>query len=153
MKRRIVAELEQVNRAVQMLKKDPPPGELEGFGDNTPLSEEIDAILSAEDKELRADRLGRLLDRAAALDEALHRIDQGSYGICVSCDSRISRERLAAVPEAPYCAACQREREHVAGHREHHGGEWKLAEGVREEREEFDEGGLGRKPRPREQNF
>lgn len=147
MKRRIAAELEQVNRAVVILKKEPRPEELEGFGDNTPLSEEIEAILSTEDKELRADRLGRLLDRAAALDEAIHRIDQGSYGICVSCDRRISPERLEAVPEASRCAQCQRESEQVPVPPEHHGGEWKLAEELNKKLEEFDEGGLGQRPR------
>lgn len=145
MKRRISDELEQVNRAVVLLKKEPKPEELEGFGDNTPLSEEIDAILSAENEETRAARLGGLLDRAAALDEALHRIERGSYGMCLSCGKKISSKRLEAVPEAAYCTACQGERE-SPGRQEHHEHEWKRTEDVYKRLEEFEEGGLG--PRP-----
>src|SRR3954470_7878182 len=33
-----------------------------------------------------------------AIDEAIHRIDQGSYGICVECESDIAPARLEAVP-------------------------------------------------------
>ena len=79
-KKRIERELARVNLEIEVLKKEPRVEELEGFGDNTPLSEEVDAILSAEDRELRSDHLGRLLDRAAALDEALHRVGTGTYG-------------------------------------------------------------------------
>src|SRR3954470_22216213 len=33
-----------------------------------------------------------------AIEEAIHRIDQGSYGICVECESDIAPARLEAVP-------------------------------------------------------
>jgi RNA polymerase-binding transcription factor len=32
---------------------------------------------------------------------------QGSYGLCESCGKRIGDDRLAAVPEATRCIACQ----------------------------------------------
>ncbi len=38
---------------------------------------------------------------------ALHRIDGGSYGICMECEEPISSKRLDAVPWARYCVACQ----------------------------------------------
>jgi DnaK suppressor protein len=39
--------------------------------------------------------------------DALHRIDQGTYGICPECEEPISAKRLEAVPWARYCVTCQ----------------------------------------------
>lgn len=45
------------------------------------------------------------------LDEALRRIDEGTYGICVECGQPISKERLEAVPHARLCIKCKMEEE------------------------------------------
>ena len=52
----------------------------------------------------------RAAARAALTDieEALRRIEQGSYGGCDACGARLSHPRLAAVPMARMCSACQR---------------------------------------------
>jgi DnaK suppressor protein len=42
------------------------------------------------------------------IDDALARIDQGTYGICENCHREISKERLEAVPYARYCIRCAR---------------------------------------------
>jgi DnaK suppressor protein len=39
--------------------------------------------------------------------DALQRIDQGTYGICMECEEAISSKRLDAVPWARYCVTCQ----------------------------------------------
>lgn len=39
--------------------------------------------------------------------DALHRMDQGTYGICPECDEAITSKRLDAVPWARYCVTCQ----------------------------------------------
>ena len=39
--------------------------------------------------------------------DALQRIDQGTYGICMECEEPISPKRLDAVPWARYCVSCQ----------------------------------------------
>ena len=41
------------------------------------------------------------------ISDALHRIDQDTYGICMECDEPISGKRLDAVPWARYCVTCQ----------------------------------------------
>ncbi len=41
------------------------------------------------------------------IDEALRKIDQGTYGICDRCGEPISIERLKAIPYATLCIACQ----------------------------------------------
>ncbi len=43
-----------------------------------------------------------------AIDAALARIDNGMYGICMSCGEPISEARLDAVPHAALCRNCMR---------------------------------------------
>jgi RNA polymerase-binding transcription factor DksA len=46
----------------------------------------------------------------ADTEEALARLSAGRYGWCESCASAIAAQRLAATPEARYCARCARGR-------------------------------------------
>jgi DnaK suppressor protein len=41
------------------------------------------------------------------VDEALQRIQQGTFGECLSCQEDIQQKRLDAVPWARHCRACQ----------------------------------------------
>lgn len=43
----------------------------------------------------------------ADIDEALQRIDDGTYGQCARCGKPIDEERLKAMPTAKYDAQCQ----------------------------------------------
>ena len=43
---------------------------------------------------------------------ALLRIQDGSFGICLHCESEISRRRLEAVPWTPFCIRCQEAADH-----------------------------------------
>jgi phage/conjugal plasmid C-4 type zinc finger TraR family protein len=40
-------------------------------------------------------------------EHARDRIAQGAYGICEDCGRKIAEERLAALPDATRCVACQ----------------------------------------------
>lgn len=41
--------------------------------------------------------------RLGQVDDALRRLEDGSYGICAMCGKPIPGERLELVPETPYC--------------------------------------------------
>ena len=41
------------------------------------------------------------------IDEALVRIDEGTYGSCLNCGQPMAEKRLTAVPWAPHCVDCQ----------------------------------------------
>ncbi|HET7726272.1 MAG TPA: TraR/DksA C4-type zinc finger protein [Candidatus Limnocylindrales bacterium] len=45
----------------------------------------------------------------AAIDAALARIENGTYGACTSCGKPIAPERLEALPWAALCIDCQRQ--------------------------------------------
>jgi DnaK suppressor protein len=42
-----------------------------------------------------------------AIEEALHRLDQGSYGVCRDCGESIAAARLEAIPWTRVCIACK----------------------------------------------
>jgi DnaK suppressor protein len=42
------------------------------------------------------------------INDALARIDQGTFGRCENCHQEIPRDRLEAVPYARYCIRCAR---------------------------------------------
>lgn len=53
--------------------------------------------------------LSLLHNEELVLDEiegALERIEEGQYGLCVSCSQRIPKTRLKAIPYTPYCVKC-----------------------------------------------
>lgn len=41
------------------------------------------------------------------IDDALARIEEGNYGLCLNCSQLMTEKRLNAVPWAPYCLDCQ----------------------------------------------
>lgn len=60
--------------------------------------------LLATDRRLRAD--------LTAVEHALRRVRDGSYGVCADCGRSIPAERLEALPQAVRCVDCQRREEH-----------------------------------------
>jgi len=49
---------------------------------------------------------GQLLQQLAAVEAALVRLDEGSYGTCERCGKQIPGERMEVVPWAATCVAC-----------------------------------------------
>lgn len=64
---------------------------------------EISFILSDRDR-----------DKLQAIEQALERIEDKTYGICESCEEEIAQERLKAMPFTRLCVQCQSERESEA---------------------------------------
>ena len=42
-----------------------------------------------------------------AIEEAIHRIDNSTYGICLECENEIAHARLEAVPWTRVCIDCK----------------------------------------------
>jgi RNA polymerase-binding transcription factor len=75
------------------------------------LADPVDQATEEREKDLS--RLFRARENVEIqkLALALDRMEQGSYGICLSCDSDISEKRLMAEPTALLCVRCQERRE------------------------------------------
>jgi DnaK suppressor protein len=69
----------------------------------------LDAVQFAGERDLAIRNLDRESRLLRATRGALARIDDGSYGICLRCETAINPKRLAAVPWAAYCINCQEE--------------------------------------------
>jgi RNA polymerase-binding transcription factor len=71
------------------------------------VKDSVDLSVQDLNKEI-ALRLGERSSKVVAdIDQALLRIEEGSYGICARCGRPIDERRLEAVPTARYDAACQ----------------------------------------------
>ncbi len=71
------------------------------------VKDSVDLSVQDHNQEL-ALRLGeRESATVAEIDEALRRIDEGTYGDCERCGKPIPEARLEALPTARYDAACQ----------------------------------------------
>lgn len=78
-------------------------------------SGETEHLVVAEQKDMTA-RLDALTERAIEeIDEALARMDAGTFGRCVDCGRAIPVERLEAVPASATCLDCRSTRERGSG--------------------------------------
>lgn len=72
--------------------------------DNHPADIGDELFERSKDVALRDNETGLL----GAVDRALNKINQRTYGICDTCGGEISGERLEAIPWASQCISCQR---------------------------------------------
>ena len=85
----------------EQLAADREPGDVQfdeesGQGDTMNVERERDLALSAQ-----------ALAAVEDIDNALAKIDAGTYGICERCGQPIPKERLRALPYAALCVACK----------------------------------------------
>ena len=73
-----------------------------------------DLASDARDREINFILTDREREKLQAIDEALARVGEGSYGACKSCESDIAEGRLEALPFTRLCINCQAEREKEA---------------------------------------
>ena len=104
-RQRLEATLAELDRSVTTLTPDSAEADRQG----TPG--DADAGLDLADN----DRANALVEVATQQRQqviaALRRIDEGSYGRCVSCGEALSDGRLEAKPEASRCMKCQSQSE------------------------------------------
>src|SRR6201988_1535667 len=67
----------------------------------------LDEVQNAAERELAIRNLDRESNLLRNVRAALHRIDDGTFGVCLHCEEDISIKRLAAVPWTAFCIQCQ----------------------------------------------
>ena len=70
-----------------------------------------DMAADTYDRELSMNLVSSEQELLYQIDDALKRLDDGSFGICQQCSQPIAMSRLKAVPYASLCIACQRAKE------------------------------------------
>ncbi len=98
--------LEQLRQHTESVRENQANAlEMAAFDDG--VKDSVDMSLQDVNQEI-ALRLGeRESQMVADIDQALLRIDEGTYGECVRCGKPISERRLEALPTARYDAECQ----------------------------------------------
>ncbi len=73
----------------------------------TDIGDIVDQAGDERDRELSLLLTGRDKEKLQAINEALEKIKEGSYGICEECGEKIGLGRLKVMPLAKYCVSCQ----------------------------------------------
>jgi DnaK suppressor protein len=72
--------------------------------------DEMDVARASAAVDTHANLIDRAESRLRLIDEALARVENGTYGICAECGDEIGIERLKAVPFAVRCIDCESKR-------------------------------------------
>lgn len=70
-----------------------------------------DLATEERDREISMILSDREREKLDAIESAMERIDDASYGMCENCESDIAEGRLEAMPFTRLCVSCQAERE------------------------------------------
>jgi RNA polymerase-binding protein DksA len=110
-RKRLLEERKRVQEAIDYLHEENPGSIQDETQDSTADNHPGDMATVTFDRELDytlEENEGRLLQ---AIDAALTRMDDGSYGACVSCGHPIGAERLEALAWTTQCIDCKRKEE------------------------------------------
>jgi len=67
----------------------------------------LDSVTEERTRELDMILTDREKKKLSQIDDAIERIDDGTYGLCDECSVKIPKGRLKVVPFAKYCVECQ----------------------------------------------
>ena len=97
--------LEKKSELTQLLQKSQSYGrEIDSESEAMDI---VDKASSSYTKEFMFSRSNQERLFLQAIEEALDRIEGGSFGECSNCGETVNRKRLEAVPWAKLCLACQ----------------------------------------------
>jgi DnaK suppressor protein len=104
----LLEERSRVERALGHLHEEN-PGSLESETEEEAFDNHLGDVATATlDREIDyslEENSGNVL---AAIDDALKRIEDGTFGTCTRCGNPIAEERLEAMPYATKCIECKR---------------------------------------------
>ncbi len=108
----LLEERKRVEAAIANLHEENPGSISDETGDDSMYDNHLaDTATVTYDRELDYTLEENSEHVLSAIDAALKRIDEGTYGICTNCGQPIAPERLEARPWATLCIDCQRQRE------------------------------------------
>jgi DnaK suppressor protein len=101
--------LEETKRQLLKEMQGRVKGETEGIKDEG--RDTYDLASDERDREINFILNDREREKLLAIDEALERIKDKTYGICESCEGEIQLGRLKVLPFTRLCVRCQEENE------------------------------------------
>ncbi|MDA8123275.1 MAG: TraR/DksA family transcriptional regulator [Deltaproteobacteria bacterium] len=73
----------------------------------TDIGDILDSVTEERTRELDMILTDREKKKLGRIDDAIDRIEDGTYGLCDECSIKIPKGRLKVVPFAKYCVECQ----------------------------------------------
>jgi RNA polymerase-binding protein DksA len=101
-------ERRRVLDAIDYLHKENPGSIEEETEDETNDNHLAETATATVDREIDYTLEENSEHMLSAIEDALRRIEDGTYGICVNCGKPIAEDRLAAIPWATHCIDCKR---------------------------------------------
>lgn len=98
------ALLDHRREILDLLENDRKAGQEAGVQD---VDDIVDRANSSYSREFLFSLTGGESEQLRLIEEALSRIEEGTYGVCQNCGQAIGEPRLKAVPWARYCVDCQ----------------------------------------------
>jgi RNA polymerase-binding protein DksA len=104
----LTEERQRVVDAITYLHEET-PGSIEDETDEMPIDNHMAEIAAPTlDREIDYTLEENSEQVLSEIDDALRRIENGTYGVCKSCGKQIAPERLEALPWARLCIDCAR---------------------------------------------
>jgi len=108
----LITERAKLAEEIKSIARDTSTSPREASGDLSAYTVHMaDMAADTYERELSMNIVSSEQETLYQVDEALKRLDDGSYGICQQCNQPITMSRLKAVPYASLCIACQRVKE------------------------------------------
>jgi DnaK suppressor protein len=76
-----------------------------------PADNTVEDGTDAFDRQVSLNLVSSEHDEVVAIDDALLRLDEGTYGVCEGCHNPIEKARIKALPFVRMCVKCQMENE------------------------------------------
>jgi RNA polymerase-binding protein DksA len=105
----LLTERERMQKALDNIHEENPGSIEDETGDETQDQHLGDTATAMHDREVDYTLEDNAEHLLVAIDAALSRIDDGSYGVCMNCGKPIGEERLEALPWAERCIDCARQ--------------------------------------------
>ena len=106
MREEIIKKVKQIEKENFSQSQREASGDLSGYSFHM-----ADVASDSFERELSWDRASVEQKVLFHIDDALKRIEDGVYGKCESCQKKINKQRLKAIPYARLCRMCQEKRE------------------------------------------
>ena len=105
----LLAERDRVRGAIDYLHQENPGSIEDETGEESTFDNHLgDTATVTYDREMDYTLEDNSEAVLAAIEKALRKIDEGTYGICERCAKPIAPERLEALPYAELCIDCKR---------------------------------------------
>lgn len=102
---RLEAEEKRLHDELAQLETEAQPTEARREG--SPFGKREEEATESSDLEKRLAMEKRIGGALSEIEHALHKLDEGTYGLCDSCTKPISPDRLEALPQASLCVDCK----------------------------------------------